>query len=270
LGIDNWVPALVLSLLAGLSTGIGGLFVLMFRTTNKKFLSVALGFSAGIMIYISFMELLPDAKELLAKTMGIEKGGYIALLAFFIGIVLIAAIDKFVPEGENPHEIHNIEEIEKCDVIPGAHKLMKTSVLTAIAITIHNFPEGMATFITTVSEIKLGVAVAIAVAIHNIPEGIAVAIPAYCASGSRRKAFLYSLLSGAAEPLGAVFAFLFLAPYLTDTLLGLMFAGVAGIMIYISFDELLPTARQYGEHHLSIYGLLSGMLVMGVSLQILL
>ncbi len=270
MGIDNWVPALVLSLLAGLSTGIGGLFVLMFRTTNKKFLSVALGFSAGIMIYISFMELLPDAKTHLETTMGIEKGGYIALLAFFIGIVLIAAIDKFVPEGENPHEIHNIEEIEKCDVIPGAHKLMKTSVLTAIAITIHNFPEGMATFITTVSEFKLGVAVAIAVAIHNIPEGIAVAIPAYCASGSRRKAFLYSLLSGAAEPLGAVFAFLFLAPYLNDTLLGLMFAGVAGVMIYISFDELLPTARQYGEHHLTIYGLLSGMLVMGVSLQILL
>jgi zinc transporter, ZIP family len=269
LGIDNWIPALILSLLAGLSTGIGGLFVLMFRTTNKKFLSVALGFSAGIMIYISFMELLPDAKVHLAEGLGAEKGGYIALLAFFVGIVLIAAIDKFVPEGENPHEIHNIEEIEKCDVVPGAHKLMKTSVLTAIAITIHNFPEGMATFISTVSEINLGIAVAIAVAIHNIPEGIAVAIPAYCASGSRKKAFLYSLLSGAAEPLGAVFAFLFLAPYLTETLLGLMFAGVAGIMIYISFDELLPTARQYGEHHLTIYGLLSGMLVMGVSLQVL-
>jgi len=269
MGIDNWVPALILSLLAGLSTGIGGLFVLMFRTTNKKFLSVALGFSAGIMIYISFMELLPDAKVHLGDGLGAEKGGYIALLAFFLGIVLIAAIDKFVPEGENPHELHNIEEIEKCDVVPGAHKLMKTSVLTAIAITIHNFPEGMATFISTVSEINLGIAVAIAVAIHNIPEGIAVAIPAYCASGSRRKAFLYSLLSGAAEPVGAVFAFLFLAPYLTNTLLGLMFAGVAGIMIYISFDELLPTARQYGEHHLTIYGLLSGMLVMGVGLQVL-
>lgn len=269
MGIDNWIPALILSLLAGLSTGIGGLFVLMFRTTNKKFLSIALGFSAGIMIYISFMELLPDAKTHLSVTMGPDKGGYLALIAFFVGIVLIAAIDKFVPERENPHELHNIEELEKCDVIPGAHKLMKTSVLTAIAITIHNFPEGMATFISTVSEIQLGVAVAIAVAIHNIPEGIAVAIPVYCATGSRRKAFVYSLLSGAAEPLGAVFAFLFLAPYLTDALLGLMFAGIAGIMIYISFDELLPTARQYGEHHLTIYGLLSGMLVMGISLQIL-
>ncbi len=269
MGIDNWIPALVFSLLAGLSTGFGGLFVLLFRTTNKKFLSVALGFSAGIMIYISFMELLPDAKTHIGAAMGTDKGGLLALFAFFVGILLIAAIDKLVPERENPHEIHNIEEVDKCDVIPGAHKLMKTSVLTAIAITIHNFPEGMATFISTVSEIQLGIAVAIAVAIHNIPEGIAVAIPVYCATGSRRKAFFYSLLSGAAEPLGAVFAFLFLAPYLTDTLLGLMFAGIAGIMIYISFDELLPTARQYGEHHLTIYGLLSGMLVMGVSLQIL-
>lgn len=269
MGIDHWIPALILALLAGLATGVGGLFVLLFRTTNKKFLSVALGFSAGIMIYISFMELLPDAKTHLAVTMGADKGGYLAIFAFFVGILIIAAIDKLVPEGENPHEIHNIEELDRCDIKQNAHKLMKTSVLTAIAITIHNFPEGMATFVSTVSEIQLGVAVAIAVAIHNIPEGIAVAIPAYCATGSRRKAFLYSLLSGAAEPLGAVFAFLFLAPYLNDTLLGLMFAGIAGIMIYISFDELLPTARQYGEHHLTIYGLLSGMLVMGISLQIL-
>ena len=270
MGVETWILALILALLAGLSTGIGGLFVLMFRTTNKKFLSVALGFSAGIMIYISFMELLPSAKEHLARTFGVDQGGLLGLLAFFIGIVLIAGIDKLVPEGENPHEMHDIEEAEKCDIVPGAHKLLKTSVLTAIAITIHNFPEGMATFVSTVSEIKLGVAVAIAVAIHNIPEGIAVAIPAYCATGSRKKAFVYSLLSGAAEPIGAVFAFLILAPYLTETLLGFMFAGIAGIMVYISFDELLPTARQYGEHHLTIYGLLSGMLVMGVSLQLLL
>ena len=269
MSIDHWIPALVLSLLAGLSTGVGGLLVLLFRTTNKKFLSVALGFSAGIMIYISFMELLPDAKTHLTLGMGASKGGLLSILAFFIGIVLIAAIDKLVPEHENPHELHNIEELEKCDINPHAHKLMKTSILTAIAITIHNFPEGMVTFVAAVSGLKLGIAVAIAVAIHNIPEGIAVAIPVYCATGSRRKAFLYSLLSGAAEPLGAVFAFLFLAPYLTDTLLGLLFAGISGIMVYISFDELLPTARLYGEHHLTIYGLLSGMLVMGVSLQLL-
>lgn len=149
------------------------------------------------------------------------------------------------------------------------HNLMRTSILTATAITIHNFPEGMATFISGISQYKLGVAIAIAVAIHNIPEGIAVAITVYGATGSRRKAFLFSILSGITEPLGAILAFLFLAPFISEMLLGILFAAVAGIMVYISFDELLPTARQYGEHHLAIYGLLAGMLVMGISIQIL-
>lgn len=269
MGTSNWILALVLSLMAGLSTGIGGLLVLLFRTTNRKFLSVALGFSAGIMVFISFMEILPDAKSHLIASMGKTAGGWATLLAFFIGIIVIAAIDKLIPSQENPHEIHSIEEAEKCEVRLSKQKLMKTSVLTAIAITIHNFPEGLATFVSALSEPKLGIAIAIAVAIHNIPEGIAVALPAYCATGSKRKAFYYSLLSGAAEPLGAIFAFIFLAPYINETVLGFIFAGIAGIMIYISFDELLPTARQYGEHHLTIYGLLSGMLVMGICMQFL-
>lgn len=266
---NNWILALTLSLFAGLSTGFGGLLVLLLKTTNKKFLSVALGFSAGIMIYISFMAILPDARSHLDTSLGRETSGWMTLIAFFAGILLIAAIDKLIPAYENPHEIHSIEEADKCDVIPGSRKLIKTSILTAIAITIHNFPEGIVTFIAGMSQLKLGIAIAIAVAIHNIPEGIAVAIPAYCATGSRRKAFLYSLLSGVAEPIGAVIAFLFLAPYINEMVLGLIYAGIAGIMIYISFDELLPTARQYGEYHLAIYGLLSGMLVMGISLQIL-
>ncbi len=271
MGTNNWIFALSLALLAGLATGLGGLLVLLFRTTNKKFLSVALGFSAGIMIYISFMEILPDAKSNLMQSMGAKTGGWVTLLAFFAGILLIAAIDKLIPTFENPHEIHSIEEIEKCEIFPQSqkHKLMKTSILTALAITIHNFPEGLVTFMSGMSEPKLGIAIALAVAIHNIPEGIAVAIPVYCATGSRKKAFYYSLLSGAAEPLGAVFAFLFLSRYMNDTVMGIVFSAIAGIMIYISFDELLPTARQYGEHHLTIYGLLSGMLVMGISLLLL-
>jgi zinc transporter, ZIP family len=266
MGMDNWLLALLLSLFAGLSTGLGGLFVLLFRTTNKKFLSVALGFSAGIMIYISFVEILPDAKSHLAAGMGEKTGGWVTLLAFFIGILLIAAIDKLIPSYENPHELHTIEEANSCRAPDAAQKLMKTSIVTALAITIHNFPEGLATFMSGISQTQLGIAIAVAVAIHNIPEGIAVALPVYCSSGSRRKAFYYSLLSGLTEPLGAFFAYLFLAPFINETVLGLIFAGIAGIMVYISFDELLPTARLYGEHHLTIYGLLSGMLVMGICL----
>ena len=267
--ISNWGLALILSLFAGLSTGLGGLFVLLLKTTNKKFLSVSLGFSAGIMIYISFMEILPEAKFQLISEMGENAGGWITLASFLIGIILIAAIDRLIPSYENPHEIRQIEEACQYSGNTETQKLMRTSILTATAITIHNFPEGMATFISGISQYKLGVAIAIAVAIHNIPEGISVAVPVYCATGSRRKAFLYSILSGITEPLGAILAFLFLAPFISETLLGILFAAVAGIMVYISFDELLPTARQYGEHHLAIYGLLTGMIVMGISIQIL-
>lgn len=266
--MSNWTIALILSLGAGLSTGVGGLLVLLFKTTNKKFLSVALGFSAGIMIYISFMEILPEARIQL-NTMGEETGGWLTLTAFFLGILLIAAIDKLIPSYENPHEMHTVEEADQYSVSTDTHILVKTGVMTALAITVHNFPEGLATFVASMKEPQIGIAVAIAVAIHNIPEGIAVALPVYCATGSRKKAFYYSVLSGAAEPLGAIFAFLFLGPFLTEIVLGIVFAGIAGIMIYISFDELLPTARLYGEHHLAIYGLLSGMFVMGAGLLII-
>jgi len=266
--MSNWIIALVLSLAAGLSTGLGGLLVLLFKTTNKKFLSVALGFSAGIMIYISFLEILPDAREEL-NVLGKGPGGWVTLFAFFLGILLIATIDKLIPSYENPHEMHTVEEADSCAIPPEHHKLLKTSVMVALAVTIHNFPEGLATFVSAISEPKLGIVIAIAVAIHNIPEGIAVALPVYCATGNRRKAFYYSVISGAAEPVGAIFAFLFLGPFINEVVLGFVFAAIAGIMVYISFDELLPTARSYGEHHLTIYGLLSGMLVMGIGLQIM-
>lgn len=260
------VLPLVLSLFAGLSTGLGGLFVLLFRKTNVKFLSVALGFSAGVMIYISFVEILIEVKVHLVKSMGEKNGEWLVLFAFFAGIMLIALIDKLIPEPENPHEVHKIEEADICVMSNKSQKLMKTSMLTALAVTVHNFPEGLATFVSGISEPKLGIAIAIAVAIHNIPEGIAVAIPVYCATGSRRKAFLMSLLSGLTEPLGAILAFLFLAPFINDVVFGLLFAAIAGIMVFISLDELLPTAREYGEHHLSIFGLIAGMLVIGISL----
>jgi|LSQX01.3.fsa_nt_gb ZIP family zinc transporter len=259
----NLTIALLLSLFAGLSTGFGGLLVLLFRKTNVKFLSVSLGFSAGVMIYISFVEILSEANEYLIEGMGEQLGKWMAFLAFFAGIMLIALIDKLVPEPENPHVLRKLED---CEVSAKKQKLYKTGMLTALAITIHNFPEGLATFVSGMTDLKLGIAISIAVAIHNIPEGIAVAIPVYCATGSRKKAFLMSLLSGAAEPLGAIVAFLFLAPYINNVVFGIVFAAIAGIMVFISFDELLPTAREYGEHHLSILGLIAGMMVMGISL----
>jgi len=269
MGENNVLFALGLALFAGLCTGLGGLFVLLFRRTNPKYLSVALGFSAGVMIFVSFVEIYPEARSHLDASLGGRLGEWIVLLSFFLGIGLIALIDKMVPEFQNPHSARKIEDVRQYDKDTRKEKLLRTSVMTAIAISVHNFPEGLATFVSGIDSKAMGIIIAIAVAIHNIPEGIALSIPYYSATGSRKKAFLLSLLSGLAEPLGAVLAWLVLAPFFNDTIYGIVFAAVAGIMVYISFDELLPTAREYGEHHLSILGLIGGMVIMGVSLIVI-
>jgi ZIP family zinc transporter len=257
---------LLLSIGAGLSTGLGGLFVFLVRKSNVKYLSAALGFSAGLMIFISFMEMLPLAQKHLTQGAGAGTGKWLALAGFFAGILLIALIDKLIPARVNPHEVHSLEEAEDKGAPAKTKGLWKTGMLTALAITIHNFPEGMVTFVSGINQTKLGIAIALAVAIHNIPEGFTVAIPVYGATGSKKRALLLSLLSGLAEPVGAVLAFLFLAPLINDFILGFIYASIAGIMVFISFDELLPTAHKYGEHHVTVYGLLAGMAVMGTSL----
>jgi ZIP family zinc transporter len=236
-----------LTIFAGLSTGIGGLTVLFFKKTNSKLLSVALGFSAGVMIYVSFVEMFFQSRKLLVSSLGEEWGALLNVIAFFGGMMLIAVIDKLVPSYENPHESRSIEEKHNyCNLNDSKH-LLRTGMFTAIVIAIHNFPEGMATFISSIQQPSLGVAIAIAIAIHNIPEGISVAIPVYCATGNKKKAFGWSLLSGIAEPIGAVIAYLILLPILNDTVFGVLFAAIAGIMVFITLDELLPTAREYGE-----------------------
>lgn len=265
---SNVLFAFMLTLFAGLATGIGGALSLLTKKTNTKFLSVALGFSAGVMIYVSFIEIFTEAQKSLISGLGVKNGNWATVGAFFLGIVLIAVIDKVIPETENPHEIHTVEEMDgKSDY----HKsnLMRMGLFTAFAVGIHNFPEGIATFMAAINDPSLGVPIAIAIAIHNIPEGIAVAVPVFYATGSRKKAFGLSLLSGLAEPIGALVGYLILYPFLNDITFGIIFAAVAGIMVYISLDELLPSAREYGEHHLSIYGLISGMAIMAVSLLIL-
>jgi ZIP family zinc transporter len=262
---DNLLVAFLLTLFAGLSTGIGSAIALLTRRTNTKFLSVALGFSAGVMIYVSFVEIFVKAKTSLTQCFGAYNGQVYTVLSFFAGMILIGIIDKLVPDVENPHEMHNIEEMAK-DPQKQNHKLMRMGVFTALAIAIHNFPEGLATFLAALSDPSIGISIAIAIAIHNIPEGISVAIPVYYATGSRRKAFLYSFLSGLSEPVGAIIGYAILYPFINDAIFGIIFAGVAGIMVYISLDELLPSAEKYGEHHLSIFGLMVGMAVMATSL----
>ncbi|MFF5996221.1 zinc transporter ZupT [Lysinibacillus sp. KU-BSD001] len=267
---ENVLLAMGLTLFAGLATGVGSLIAFFTTRTNTKFLSIALGFSAGVMIYVSLIEIFVKAKDSLVFALGEKQGYWMTLVGFFGGMVVIALIDKFIPNKTNPHEVRMVEDINKAETkIADADKLMKMGTFTALAIAIHNFPEGIATFMSALQDPNLGIAIAIAVAIHNVPEGIAVAVPIFFATGIRMKAFKLSLLSGLAEPLGAIVAYLILMPFLTDVMFGVIFAGVAGIMVFISLDELLPAAKKYDETHLSIYGLVAGMAVMAVSLVLL-
>ena len=281
---SNFIYAFILTALAGLSTGLGAVIVLGMKRTNTKFLSAALGFSAGVMIYVSFMEMLPTGIESINEYFG-NGSDWIGVLFFFIGVAFIAFIDSVIPEDENPHEYTSEEDLEKFSEIRDVKKvdrpnktekkdnseddLHRTGIMSALAIGIHNFPEGMATFMSALVDPSLGLSIAIAIAIHNIPEGISVAVPIYYASGEKKKAILITLLSGLAEPIGALVAALVLMPFLNDGIFGIIFSLVAGIMVYISLDELLPSAEKYGAHHLAIYGVIAGMIVMAVSLLLL-
>jgi ZIP family zinc transporter len=260
---QNIMIAFGLTLFAGLSTGIGSALAFFTKQTNTRFLAVSLGFSAGVMIYVSFVEIFAKAKNVLVAEYGLREGYWFTALAFFAGIAVIAIIDKLIPSVENPHEIRKVEEMS---TIANSDKLKRMGMFTALAIAIHNFPEGLATFTAALTEPGLGIAIAVAIAIHNIPEGIAVSVPIYYATGSKKKAFWYSFTSGLAEPVGALLGYLILMPFMSPLVFGMLFASVAGIMVFISLDELLPSAQEFGEHHLSIYGLIAGMAVMAVSL----
>lgn len=269
-----------LTLFAGLSTGIGSLIAFFAKRTNTNFLSFSLGLSAGVMIYVSFVELFMESREMLAQLHGEKLGFTYATLAFFGGVLVIAIIDKLIPEAENPHEIRPLEEMPEGESIPEDEmtskkattkkqenkRLLRVGLVTALVLAIHNFPEGMVTFLAGLKDLSIAIPIAVAIAIHNIPEGVSVSIPIFYATGDRRKAFWLSFLSGLAEPVGALVGYLVLAPYLNDNVFGILFGGTAGIMVYISLDELLPAAEEFGHHHTAIYGLIVGMGIMAFSL----
>jgi ZIP family zinc transporter len=254
----NIGTALILTSFAGLSTGIGSAIAYFIRKPRIIYLSFSLGFSAGVMIYVSFMELLPEGIETIGKAWGTA--------AFFLGIAFIGLIDMMVPEVENPH---HYQGLDNPTAQPTDLPLMRAGLMTALAIGIHNFPEGLATFGAALSDVKLGVFIAIAIGIHNIAEGISVSVPIFYATGSKNKAFVYSFLSGTTEPIGAILGFLILMPFISEGLIASLLAFIAGIMVYISVDELLPMAHRYGHGHTVITGIVFGMLVMAVSLLML-
>jgi ZIP family zinc transporter len=291
---DVWF-ALGLTVFAGMATGIGSMLAFATKRTNYRFLSIATGFSAGVMLYVSFVEIFIKGVDSLVESYGDPMGHWINAASFFGGILLIGIIDNLIPSAENPHETHSAEEEaplhDPSSPMPdfahahgtGAHdhradhhKLMRMGLFTALAIAIHNFPEGLATFLAALEDPTMGVAIAVAIALHNIPEGISVSVPIFYATGNRKKAFIYSFLSGLAEPVGAIIAYGLLRFFvggeggaIPPQIMGILFGGVAGIMVYISLDELLPTSRAYGKGHDSLLGLIAGMVVMALSLLLM-
>ena len=261
---ENVLFAFGLTVFAGLATGVGSALAFLAKKTNPAFLSLSLGFSAGVMLYVSFVEIFQKARVSLATVFGDSPAMVYTVLAFFGGIALIAAIDRLVPGFENPHELRSGDE-----QTPEKRTLLRMGVFSALAIAIHNFPEGLATFMGGLQDPTMGVAIAVAIAIHNIPEGLAVSAPVYFATRSRWTAFWVSFLSGVAEPVGGLLGFVLFRSFPNPLLFGLVFAAVAGVMVYVSLDELLPAAREYGEHHLAIGSLMAGMAVMAISLVLL-
>lgn len=257
---QNILFAFSLTFLAGLSTAIGGFLAFFVKKENVSALAVGLGFSAGVMIYVSLVEIIQKSELALGELMTPKAASFLTVVAFFTGIAIAAVIDKLIPQHIEP------ELFESSDDAVKSNRLHRMGLFTAVALAIHNFPEGLATFMAGMTNATLGVSIAVAIAIHNIPEGISVALPIYHATNDRKKAFVYSALSGMAEPLGAIIGFFLLQSVFNGFTFGLLFAGVAGIMIYISFDELLPMAREYGNGHLEILGVISGMFVMAISL----
>lgn len=253
------LPALLLSTIAGMSTAVGSLIALFSKKDDTRFLSLSLGFSAGVMVTVSFAELLPEAQKNISAVCP-RYGSAIAAACLAAGVAIAVLIDIMIP---SPSGI-SVPSAAAQGAASGAaaSSMMRMGIVTAIAITVHNFPEGIATFMAGYSDMRIGLPVALSIAMHNIPEGIAVAVPVYYGTGSRVKAFLYSALSGLSEPLGALLAYLCLAPFLNGATLGGVFGMVAGIMVYIAFGELVPASERYRRPRAAVAGIVGGALLM--------
>jgi zinc transporter, ZIP family len=275
------LTAFLLTLVAGGATSIGAALGVLGRGTSPKMLAGGLGLSAGVMLYVSFVELLPQGALVLSGGDAVSgRGSAIAALSFFVGIVLIAVLDRLVPEAVSPHEFSGRmagsgghDEVREPDEKAADRalraRLLRTGTVTAAALALHNVPEGFATFVAALQAPEIAIPVVAAIALHNIPEGLAVAVPVRRATGSRAKGFWLATMTGLAEPIGAVVGYLLLAPLLSGDAMGAILAGVAGVMVFVSLDELLPAAEETGEHHTVIYSLIAGMAIMALTLIVL-
>ena len=258
--MKTYILPLILTLAAGMSTLVGGFITFFVKRNNLKALSVGLGFSAGVMIYISLNELMTESPHMLNAYYGDMGAKVLAFVGFLVGILIAILIDYFIPDHIESDFLTTNKRTEQ------RKKVKRAGLITALAVSLHNLPEGIATFLVSSQDLALGIPVAIAISIHNIPEGIAIALPIFHATGKKRQAILYTFLSGISEPIGGLIGVLLLRTLMPEQMIGMMTAAVAGIMVYLSFDTLLPLAREYGENHHVIIGIMSGMLIMAFGL----
>ena len=273
---NNYLTAFIFSTIAGLSTVIGGFVTFFIKGNSLKFLSFGLGLSAGVMLFVSLVDLYPHAGEMIKAQMG-NNFAWLAILCFGLGILTAVLIDFFIPDhiqatmftkqiGANEQCIDSTDCAENENAVISIGKVKRAGLITALVVALHNLPEGLATFTLTSQDIMLGLGIVFAISIHNIPEGMAISIPVYQATHSKRKAFLYSFLSGMAEPVGGIIGFLLIKTLFPNLCIGLLFALVSGIMTYISLDTLLPLSKDYDTGHYSISGVVLGLLIMGSAL----
>jgi len=265
--LNNLFLSLGLTLIVGMSMGLGSLLSFFIDDTHKRLMALSLSFAAGIMIYVSFMEMLPEGIHLLEDYMG-ERGHSIAIVWFFGGMFITAILEIIVHKYAGGFHDHNHNHSHEGHNNDGEH-LSKLGVLSALAIAVHNIPEGLALFTAGLKDITLALPIAAAVIIHNIPLSVAISVPLYYSTGSRKKAFLYTLLVGLCQPLGAILGYAVLSQGFNDLIIGILFSIVAGTMVFVAIDELLPTSQEYEDHHLSVYGVILGMIVMAISLTLL-
>ena len=259
--LSNLTVAFAIAAAAGRFTVLGSALVIFSKTPNPRILSFGLAFAGGAMVYVSLTEILGKSSEAFTQAYGASRGFAAATLAFLAGLAAIAFIDRVIP---NPHE--TLDPQDPAFRENKRRHIARVGMMAAVAITAHNFPEGLATFFATLENPAVGMPLALAIAIHNIPEGISIAAPVYYATRSRRKTVLACLISGLAEPLGAVLGYVFLKPFLSPAVFGAVFGIIAGVMVFLALDELLPAAKRYSDGHETVYGLTSGMGVIALSL----
>ena len=246
--MNNTMLAFVLTILAGLSTMIGTIAIFIKKKDHNKIVLSSLAFAAGVMITVSITDLIPESIFLLRYYLSTFSTILISFFGIVLGVIISMLIDYYLPD----RPISNTKD----------KSLFKVGIISMIAIILHNIPEGIATFVATNSNVSLGISLAVAIAMHNIPEGISISVPIYYSTGSRRKALLYTFISALSEPFGAVITFLFLKNIMNDLILGILFSVIAGIMLQISFCELLPSAKKYNNVKYFILFFLLGVMFM--------